>query len=301
MNSIKKLFTKEVRIGIVTLISLGVLYAGLNYLKGINVFKPANHYYVIMPDVSELQVSSPVYVDGFKVGIVTAIHFNFHQPENIVVQIGLDKDMRVPVGSYAELKTFLTTGAFLCLKLNTYVGSYLAVGDTISGKSEPGMMEQLSYELLPQIAHILPRLDTILLGIQLLVNHPALIQSLNQIEATTAGLKKSSDQLNVLLSKEVPTVLSNLSKVSSDFSTVSGNLKEVDFQATIATLEHAIQNIDRVTQQLNDSTNSLGLLLNDYSLYENLDLAARNASDLLVDIKQNPKRYVNVSVFGKKQ
>ena len=301
MNSMKKLFTKEVRIGIITAISLGVLYAGLNYLKGIHVFKPANHYYVSMPDVSELQLSSPVYVDGFKVGIVNNIHFNYYQHENVVVEIGLDKNMRIPVGSYAELKTSLTSGAFLSLKLNTYVSNYIAVGDTITGKSELGIMDQLSTELMPQIINILPRLDSILLGIQLLVNHPALSQSFNHIEATTAGLQKSSAQLNVLLSKEVPVILSNLDKVASDFTIVSTNLKEVDFQETVATLEQAIKNIDRMTQQLNDSNNSLGLLLNDRALYEHLDSAARNASDLLLDLKQNPKRYVNVSVFGKKE
>ena len=300
MSSMKKLFTKEVRIGIITLISLGILYAGLNYLKGINIFKPANHYFVSMPNVSDLQISSPVLVDGFKVGIVNDIHFNFNHPGNVLVQISLDKNMKIPAGSYAELKSSLMTGAFLNLKLNTYVSTYITVGDTIDGKTELGLMDQLSSELMPQITNIVPRLDSILMGIQTLVNHPALNQSLEHIEAATAGLQKSSEQLNVLLSKEVPVILSNLDKVASDFTIVSGNLKEVDFQETMATLEQAIKNIDRMTQQLNDSTNSLGLLLNDRSLYENLDSAARNASDLLLDLKQNPKRYVNISVFGKK-
>ena len=299
MKSMKKLFTKEVRIGIITLISLCILYAGLNYLKGINVFKPANHYFVSMPNVSDLQISSPVVVDGFKVGIVNTIHFNFNHPGNILVQISLDKNMKLPTGSYAELKSSLMTGAFISLKLNTFSGSFVAVGDTIEGKTELGIMEQLSTELMPQITSIVPRLDSILLGIQQLVNHPALNQSLNHIEATTNSLKKSSEQLTVLLS-EVPVILSNLNKVTSDFSMVSGSLTEIDFQATIATLEQAIRNINRMTQQLNDSTNSFGLLLHDRSLYEQLDSAARNASDLLLDIKQNPKRYVNVSVFGKK-
>ena len=295
----KKLFTKEVRIGLITLISLCILYAGLNYLKGVNVFKPANHYFVSMPNVSDLQVSSPVLVEGFKVGIVNAIHFNFNHPGNVLVQISLDKNMKLPAGSYAELKSSLMTGAFLCLRLNTYVSTYVAVGDTIDGKTELGLMDQLSSELMPQISNIVPRLDSILLGIQVLVNHPALNQSLNHIEATTNSLRKSSEQLDILLS-EVPVILSNLNKVSSDFSTISGSLKGIDYQATIETLDHAVRNIDRMTQQLNDSTNSLGLLLNDPSLYEQLDSAARNASDLLVDIKQNPKRYVNISVFGKK-
>ncbi|MDR2804919.1 MAG: MlaD family protein [Dysgonamonadaceae bacterium] len=293
----KKLFTKEVRIAFITLVSLVVLYVGLNHLKGINVFKPANHYYISMPDVSELQVSSPVYVDGFKVGIVNAIHFGYDRPGNILVQVSLDKEMKIPAGSYAELKSSLTSGAYLSLKLNTYVSTYLTVGDTITGQPQLGLMDKLSSDLVPQVEHLLPRLDSILSGIQLLVNHPALNQSLNHIEATTAGLQKSSEQLNVLLAKEVPEVLSNLNKVSSDFSVVSGNLREVDIQSTMASLDQAVRNIRQITQQLNDSTNSLGLLLNDRSLYEHLDSTARNASDLLLDLKQHPKRYVHFSVF----
>ncbi|MDR1526586.1 MAG: MlaD family protein [Dysgonamonadaceae bacterium] len=292
----KKLFTKEVRIAVITLISLIVLYAGLNHLKGINVFKPANHYYVSMPDVSELQVSSPVYVDGFKVGIVNAILFDYNHPGAILVQMNLDKNMKVPVGSYAELKSGLTSGAYLSLKLNTYVSTYLAIGDTLAGQSQEGFMNQLS-SVLPQVEKLLPRLDSILLGIQVLVHHPALNQSFEHIEATTIHLQKSSEQLNALLAKDVPVVLSNLNQVSSDFSTISGNLRKADIQGMVTTLDQTIGNIHKITQQLNDSTHSLGLLLNDRSLYQHLDSAARNASDLLLDLKQNPKRYVHFSIF----
>ncbi|GHT87561.1 mammalian cell entry protein [Bacteroidia bacterium] len=293
----KKLFTKEVRIAVITIVSLFVLYSGLNYLKGINIFKPTNHYYVSMPNVSDLQVSSPIYVDGFKVGIVNSIDFDFNNQGSIVVLISLDKEMKLQTGSYAELKSGLTSGAFLSLKLNKYVSSYCQTGDTIDGLSEPGLMDKLSADLLPRIETILPRLDSILLGIQVLVNHPALTQSLDNIEATTANLQKTSAQLNVLLGRDVPVIVSNLNKVSSDFSVVSENLKAVDIQSTLTTVDQAIRNVDRMTQQLNAPDNSFGLLLNDRALYDHLDSTARNASNLLLDLKTNPKRYVHFSVF----
>jgi phospholipid/cholesterol/gamma-HCH transport system substrate-binding protein len=297
----KNLFTKEVRIAFVTAVSLVVLYMGLNHLKGVNVFKPSNQYYVSMNDVSELQASSPVYVDGFKVGIVSHIQFNYRQPSGtIVAVISLDKEMKVPVGSYAELKSGLTSGAYLSLKLNTYVGTYLSAGDTISGHANAGMMDKLASDVLPQVENLLPRLDSILQGIQALVNHPALSQSLSHIEATTADLQKSSRQLNVMLSKDIPAIVSNLNKVSSDFAVVSDNLKAVDIQKTAATLDQTMDNLHQITQQINDSTSSLGLLLNDRSLYLHLDSAARSAADLLIDLKAHPKRYVHFSVFGGK-
>jgi phospholipid/cholesterol/gamma-HCH transport system substrate-binding protein len=293
----KKLFTKEVSIAVITIVSLFVLYSGLNYLKGVNIFKPTNHYYVSMPNVSDLQVSSPIFVEGFKVGIVNSIDFDYNNQGNIVVLISLDKDMKLQTGSYAELKSGLTSGAYLNLKLNKYVSSYYQIGDTLDGISNPGLMDKLSADLLPQIETILPRLDSILLGIQVLVNHPALTQSLDHVEATTANLQKTSAQLNGMLSRDVPAIVSNLNKVSSDFSVVSENLKTLDIQTTFTTANQALLNVDRMTQQLNNPDNSLGLLLNDRHFYDHLDSTARNASNLLLDIKTNPKRYVHFSVF----
>lgn len=295
----KKVFTKEVIIGLVTLISLIVLYFGLNYLKGINLFKPSNHYYVSMTNVSELQVSSPVFVDGFKVGIVNSIQYDFDNPdsEQLIVQISLDKNMKLQSGSYVELKSGLTSGAYLDLKLNKYVSDYCQVGDTITGVSNPGLMDKLATELMPQVENILPRLDSILIGIQTLVNHPALTQSLDNIEATTAGLKRSTSQLNTLLANDIPTIVNDFKQISSDFAVVSSNLKEIDLNKTMATVDKTMNNLDQMTLQLNSKDNSLGLLLNDRSLYDNLDSTAKNASVLLEDLKENPKRYVHFSVF----
>jgi phospholipid/cholesterol/gamma-HCH transport system substrate-binding protein len=295
----KKVFTKEVIIGLVTLVSLFILYLGLNYLRGVNLFKPTNHYYVAMPNVSELQQSSPVYIDGFKIGIVSSIDYPFDQPvpQNIVVLISLDESMRVQTGSYFELKTGLTSGSSLHLILNKYVDSYYSIGDTIEGVTNPGMMDKISANLLPQVENLLPRLDSILIGIQTLLNHPALSQSLEHIEATTAHLQKSSKQLNGLLAEDVPTIVKNLKQVSSDFTVVSSNLSEIDMNGTIAKVDKAIENIDQMTLQLNNKDNSLGLLLNDQSLYHNLDSTARNAAVLLRDIKEQPKKYVHFSIF----
>ncbi|MDR2056779.1 MAG: MlaD family protein [Dysgonamonadaceae bacterium] len=294
----KKIFSKEAAIGLVTLVSLFILYFGINYLKGINLFKPSNHYYVKIPNVSELQASSPIYVDGFKVGIVNKIDFGFNNPaSSIVILISLDEKMRIQTGSYFELKSGLTSGAYLNLILNKYVNSYYQPGDTIEGFSDIGLMDKVSTNLLPHIENILPRLDSILAGLQTVINHPALSKSFEHIESTTANLQKSSDQLNILLSKDIPVISNNLKEISSNFATISSGLKELDLNTTLAKVEQVIENIDRISLQLNDKDNSMGLLLNDRSLYDNLDATAKNAADLLKDIKEHPKNYVRFSVF----
>jgi len=296
----KKYFNKEIIIALVTLISLGLLYFGLNYLKGANIFKPTNIYYVRMPDVSELQLSNPVYVNGFKVGLVSNIAYDFQKRGDIVVQISLDKKMRVETGSHVEIKVGLTSGAFLNLIPNKYVGTYYQTGDTIDGVSEKGIMDKVSGDLLPQIESILPRLDTILQGIQFLVNHPALSQTLVQLSATTGNLEKASLQLNQLLSKDIPPLMANLNQVSSDFTIVSSQFRQMDLNATLRRADKTLGNLELLTTRLNSNDNSLGLLLNDRSIYDHLDTTFVNASDLLLDLRLNPKRYVHFSLFGKK-
>ncbi|GHT63680.1 mammalian cell entry protein [Bacteroidia bacterium] len=293
----KKNFSKELIIGAVTAISLILLYVGVNYLKGINVFKSSNHYFVKMPKVNELQQSSPVYVDGFKIGVVNAIDFQFDKRDFITVQVNLDKKMKVETGSYFELKSGLTSGAYLDLHLNKYVGTYCAIGDTLDGISAPGMMDKISETFIPQIENILPRLDSILQGIQMLVNHPALTQSLEHISASTASLESSSQQLNQILSRDIRPMLTNLNQTSADLAVFSGKVKQLDLDLTMNKINGTLQNIDRLSLQLNNKNNSLGLLMNDRSLYDHLDSTAVNASRLLLDLKQNPKRYVHFSVF----
>ncbi|MDR0505601.1 MAG: MlaD family protein [Dysgonamonadaceae bacterium] len=293
----KKLFTKEAITGLITVVSLCILYFGVNYLKGVNLFKPTNHYYVLMTDVSELQTSSPIYVDGFKVGVVNKINFGFDKPPySIVVLVSLDEKMKIPVGSYFELKSGLTTGAYLNLEMNRLVGSCYQIGDTIEGFSEAGIMDKVS-SMIPGIEMLLPRLDSIMAGIQKIVNHPALSQSLDNIESTTASLQKSSRQLNAMLSNDIPSIVKDMKIISSNFVDVSANLKTIDLDATKAKVDEAVNNINKMSIQLNSTDNSMGLLLNDRSLYDNLNTTSKNAVELLNDFKEHPKKYIHFSVF----
>ncbi|GHV21220.1 mammalian cell entry protein [Bacteroidia bacterium] len=293
----KKYFSKEVVIGLVTIISLLVLYFGFNYLKGINIFTPTNHYYVKMGNVTELQKSSPIYIDGFKVGLVNEILYNYENPGTIIVQISLEKSMKIQKGSYMELGSSLTSGAFLSLKLNKYVTDYCQVGDTIEGTSKPGLMETVSNELLPQIQQILPRIDTILYGLQVITTHPAFSESLNSISKASANLEAASRQLNLMMANDIPVIMEDFKTISSNFSTISSNVKEINFQATMDKVNKTMDNMEKLTLQLNNKESSLGLLMNDRKLYDNINNTANNASLLLEDLRLNPKKYVHFSVF----
>lgn len=293
----KSVFTKEAKIGLVTIVSLALLYLGINYLKGINLFQPVNHYYVSFSNVNGVTISSPVFVDGFKVGLVRDIIYDYDTTGKIIVEVSLEDKMRLNKGSYiAVVNTFLS-GAELHIHLNTYVDDFLKPGSTLEGRMEEDMMQSVQEKILPSVENLLPKIDTILGSLQTLIAHPALAQSLNHIEKTTSNLEVSTRQLNQMLSKDVPGIVNNLKTMTDNFSEVSANLKELDLATTVNSINATLANLKLTTDKLNSTDNSIGLLLNDKGLYDNLNSTMDNASKLLLDLRENPKRYVHFSVF----
>lgn len=293
----KSILTKEAKIGLVSVICLALLYFGINYLKGINLFKPVNHYFVTFHNVKDVTVSSPVYIDGFKVGLVRSIVYDYENTDKITVEISLDDEMKLTSGSYITIIKTMLSGGELHIHLNKYVKDYLEPGATLEGRMAEDMMQTVQDEILPGVVELLPKIDSILGGLQTLITHPAIAQSLNHIEKTTGNLEASTRQLNTLLSKEVPGIVSDLKVITGNFSEVSSGLKELDLATTVNSINATLANLQLTTNKLNQKDNSLGLLLNDRGLYDNLDSTMVNASNLLIDLKKNPKRYVHFSVF----
>lgn len=290
-------FTKEAKIGLVSIISLALLYLGLNYLKGINLFQPVNHYYVSCSNVKEVTISSPVFVEGFKVGLVRAISYDYNTTGKIIIEISLEDEMRINKGSYISIEKSLLSGGELHLHLNKHLDDYLKPGATLEGRNGSDMMSSIQSSILPGVEQLLPKLDSILQGLQMLVNHPALTSSLDHIETTTKNLNQSSDYLSSVLRNDIPVIVGNLKTISSDFTEVSKELNELDFAGTMSLVNSTIANLKMTTDKLNSTDNSMGLLLNDKELYLNLNETTSNASKLLLDIRENPKRYVHFSVF----
>lgn len=290
-------FTKEAKIGLVTIISLSLLYVGINFLKGINLFKPVNHYYVSCSNVKEVTISSPVFVEGFKVGLVRAISYDYETIDKIIVEISLEDEMRINKGSYISIEKSLLSGGELHLHLNKYVDDYMKPGDTIEGRNGEDLMASLQTNILPGVEQLLPKLDSILYGLQQVINHPALTTSLTHIENTTRNLDQSTAYLNTVLRKDIPVIVGNLKTISSDFTQVSNELKGLDLSTTMNLVNATLENLKLTTDRLNSTDNSLGLLLNDKELYINLNETSGNASKLLLDLRENPKRYVHFSLF----
>lgn len=297
---IAKYITKEVKIGIASIIALGVVVYGINYLKGIRMFKPSSYFYFKYEDVNALAKSSPVFADGFRVGIVSDISYDYNQRGNVVVEVELDRDMRIPKGSTGELVTEMMGGVRMNILLANNPRESYSIGDTIPGTLNNGIMAGAA-ELMPQIEKMLPKLDSILISLNTILSNPDIPATLKSVRNSTANLEAASGQMRKLMNKDIPQLTGKLNTISDNFVVISSNLKEIDYAATFNKIDSTIHNVQLITQKLNSKDNSVGLLLNDPALYNNLNTTSANAASLLEDFKANPKRYVHFSIFGRKQ
>ena len=291
-----KYITKEVRIGIAGIIALCVLVYGINWLKGIHMFQPSSYFYAKFQNVNGLTKSGPVFADGVR---VRDIFYDYTNPGNVVVEVELDTELRIPKGSSAELVSELMGGVRMNILLANNPREKYAVGDTIPGTLNNGMMESVA-KLMPQVQEMLPKLDSILISLNTILGDKSIPATLHSIEKTTANLAVVSSQVKGLMSNDIPQLTSKLNTIGDNFVTISGNLKEVDYAATFKKIDETLSNVKMLTEKLNSKDNTLGLLFNDPTLYNNLNATTENAAGLLKDLKEHPKRYVHFSLFGKK-
>jgi phospholipid/cholesterol/gamma-HCH transport system substrate-binding protein len=300
MKKIK--LSKEVRVGILAVVAILVLYFGMNFLKGVDIFKPVHYYYTDFSKLDGLVPSSPVFIKGYKVGQVESISYDFLQANSFMVKISVDKNIRIPKNSVIELFDDGLMGgkAIQLLFAVQNTESFHLSGDTLPSQIAVGLFDQLSADLLPKIQDIAVQADSLLLSVRTLVEDESVQNSLKSIERTTVDLAESSSSLKKIVQNDIPKVIQNVHVLTDDFMAVSGNLKQIDFAATMDRVDVTIKDLNQITRKVNDSEGSLGLLLNDKNLYMNLVNASNSADELLIDLRQSPKRYVHFSLFGSK-
>lgn len=297
-----KFFTKEVQIACVAILGVVVLFFGLQFLKGLSLLSNDNTYYVTFDDISGLSASSPVYANGYKVGVVKDIVYNYSGDGKIVAAVGLSKEMRLPKGSTAEIESDMLGNVKMNLVLAGNPLESVAAGDTIQGGKDSGMLGKAA-NMLPAVEKMLPKIDSILTSLNALMADQALANSLHNVNRITDNLAVTTSQLNTLtasLNRKVPGMLDKADNVLCNTEQLTGKLSDIDFAATMAKVDATLNNVNRLTEALDSKEGTLGLLMRDPQLYYNLSSTMRSADSLLIDLRQHPKRYVHFSVFGKK-
>lgn len=299
----KKLATKEFIIGLSVIVAILVLIFGIDYLKGINMLSPANFYYVYYDNVSGLEVSAPVSIDGYKVGQVREITYDYENPGKIKVLLAVDKKLRIPENSYAIMSATLMSGSIIDIKMGDSK-KMLEVGSTLQTKSVPGLMDALSQDIMPSVATILPRVDTLLYNLNVLVSDPALVQSIRRLDGISGHLLAAADGLNATMNRDVPGLMTNARSITTKIDTVSANLvglsynlKQLPLSTTIDNVNQITANLQRFSDQLNNQKSTLGQLTTNDELYQQLNRVTANIDSLIVDIKKNPKRYISIKLL----
>lgn len=296
--------TREVRVGIMTIVAIFVLYFGLNFLKGVDIFSPVNYYFATYEQIDGLVPSSPVFIKGYKVGQVEEIKYDFMQETAFTVKISVSKDIRLPQGTALELfDDGLMGGKAVQLKYAPFTAStaIYTSGDTLKSTVGSGLMDKLAGDLMPKIENIAEQTDSLLRSVRLLVDGGSVQNSLISIEKTTADLAESSAQLKKLMKYDMPQLIGNVNTLTGDFKVVSGNLRKIDFASTFNQVDLTIKDLNQITRKMNEGEGSVGLLLNDKNLYMNLVSVSNSADQLLIDLKKTPKRYVHFSLFGTRE
>lgn len=295
-------FTKEVKIALVAIVGLVVLFYGLNFLKGLSIFSSENIYYIKFKDVSGLSQSSPIYANGFRVGVVKEVIFDYSNPESVKVAVDVDKQLNMPEGTSAEIVSDMLGNVQVNLLIGDNKGRRLEPGSVIEGEINEGALGQVK-KMIPTIEKMLPKLDSIMTNLNVLITDPAVAQSLHNVETVTANLTTSTRQLNMLmgqLNRDVPAMTQRAGRLMDNANMVAENLTKVDVEQTMRKVNATLDNVQQFTEQLNSNNGSLGLLMRDQSLYNNLNSTMQSADSLLINLRENPKRYVHFSLFGRK-
>jgi phospholipid/cholesterol/gamma-HCH transport system substrate-binding protein len=304
-----KAFTKEARIGLTVVVAFALLIYGLNFLKGINLFQKSNLYYIAFHNISGLAESNPVYANGYRIGIVRSIDYDYKKPGNVYVGIEIDENMRISEGSYAELESQMLGGVTMNIILAPSPKT-LSPGDTITGGPKVGALD-MAGQMVPQIQSVIPKLDSILMNINKLLMNPALNQTLCNTAQITENLKTTTATINKLLEGNVNSIAQNLEPTTKNLQDLTEKLNGIDYLTTMNNVNQTLVGVQQTTKSLNDAisstvsklnqpNSSLGLLLNDRGLYDNLNRNLVSSDSLLNDIRLHPKRYVHFSVFGSK-
>ncbi len=300
--------SREIKTAVLVIISIILFIWGYSFLKGKNLFDNSNKLFVVYENVAGLAPSAPVTLNGLTIGKVNSISIN---PDGkLLVELHITTDFPIAKTSIAEIyDSGLVGGRQIAIKPNLLDKNYTVSGDYLQASSKLGLTDALAQQLEPLQAKIQ----------QLLENADVLFSNVNDIldTQTRQNLKNSIASLNTTLSEfsvasksinelltdnksKLNSTLKNVDKVSGNFATISDSLAKANLGQTVKNLEKTLAKVDKIMAELEQGNGTMGKLIKDETMYTNFAKTSKELELLLQDLRLNPTRYVNVSLFGKK-
>ncbi|MBF4985417.1 MCE family protein [Nonlabens mediterrranea] len=302
--------SKEVKVGILTVVAIALFIFGYSYLKGSNLLEDNRIYYAVYDNVEGLTKSAPVTINGLRVGNIDDIKF-LDDSGRLIVKFHVNGDFSFSSESTASVySTSLIGGKALAIVPNFESTAIAAKsGDTLRSKLDKGLQGEVMDQFIPlkdKIEHMVVSADSVLVAVNKTLNpdaRAAITSSLEELNKTLVEFKALSRNANTLLAdnkESLGRTIKNLDVTTENFAKISDTLAQVEIAGTVKQLEETIGKFNSVMDKVSNGEGSLGKLMTDDKLYTNLERATEQAADLLQDMKLNPKRYVHFSVFGKR-
>jgi phospholipid/cholesterol/gamma-HCH transport system substrate-binding protein len=316
--------SKEIKVGFIVLLSIGLLFWGANFLKGKDIFTKEITLYGVYPRVDGLGISNPVIINGFRIGRVTKIYFDPKMNGDLIVKFSIDNsDFEVPSDTRAKIVSADILGS---KSIELIIGSsmsYVKNGDTLSSDIEASLSEEVNQQILPlkrKAEDLIQTVDSAIMVVSAVFNKEArsdLNQSFGSIKRSLQTFEMTAQRLDGLMEEErahLNAIFSNVESITnnlknnnesltqaiSNINQISDSLANSNLKQTINNAALAMESAALVLKQIENGEGSVGQLLNNDTLYTNLEAAAKDLDKLFLDLRLNPERYVHFSVFGRK-
>jgi len=315
--------SKEVKVGLVTTLAIGCFIYGFNFLKGRDLFSSQRKFYAVYSNIDGLVEANPLMINGFKVGIVGKIVLANDTTGNIIVTLLLDNDVKVPRNSIAKVVSSDILGS-KAVELQLGKGMvYAESGDTLKSAKDDNLGESVNKIVAPlqkKASDLLSSIDSVMIVVQQVFDENAranLSKSFESIKMAITSLETTSYRLDTMVNSEKAKISSILSKVNilattlannsdklgnviNNFSNISDSLAKSNLTSAINNADAALGQASQIMTKINTGQGTMGMLINNDSLYRKLDKSAEDLDKLLKDLRINPERYVRISVFGRK-
>ena len=300
---------KELKIGFVAIVSMIILVFGINYLKGLNVFKSSKYFYAKYENIGGLKVGSFVLVNGFQVGSVSNIELLTDDNQNLLVTVNINKDMSIPINTICKIVNqdlMGTKGINLILGNDTIFAN---IGDTLISGMESSLQDEVNAQILPlkiKTEELIGSVDSVMMIITAILNKDTrenLKNSLASLDQTFELMSQTMIQINQVVDhndESISNIIKNLEANNNNITKVLENFSNISEGIAKSNINNLLNSLDHISNKINKSEGSLGMLIHDEDLYINLKNSSKELENLINDIKENPKRYVRFSILGGK-
>lgn len=281
----------EFRIGLWSIIAIVAMVFGIKFLKG--QLHTSTVYYMVSPNVERVAESSHVKLNGYKVGFVGSMDYNY-QTNQVVLGLYLNPSLKLPLGTSAIIQPDLLGNSNIYLTLGDSP-QMMAAGDTLKGGGmAPGLTDGIA-DIMPAVMNLMPKIDSLLTGLNTVVRESKVQESLLEINTLASRLDRTLIELN----QELPSILNNVEDATANLDTLSIELRQAHIEEVIAQANATLDSVGGLIKNINSTQGTAGKLINSTELHDQLELTLTNVDNLVNDIKANPKKYINIKVFGK--